>query len=225
MQKYYLVWVIVVIVLIFISRALKYRMGRAFRAIATSEIASSSLGMRTANWKLVGFVTSAVICGLAGGLFAFVAGAINPGDFTFTLAIIPIVMMLIGGAGSVWGAIVGAVIMIYIKDWLPSKVPGIGQWSGALYSGIMILLLIFLPAGIFLRPDQRARVKSLFRREKLREPAECLAAAEEAPAARRGGGRAPGRVERQCHRQGRHRRGTAGGRGRLSALWRSEGCQ
>ncbi len=178
-EKYYLVWVIVVIVLVFISRALKYRMGRAFRAIATSEIASSSLGMRTANWKLVGFVTSAVICGLAGGLFAFVAGAINPGDFTFTLAIIPIVMMLIGGAGSVWGAVIGAIIMIYIKDWLPSKVPDIGQWSGVLYSSIMILLLIFLPAGIFLRHDQRARLKTLFHREKLREPAECLVAAEE----------------------------------------------
>jgi branched-chain amino acid transport system ATP-binding protein len=182
MQKYYLVWVIVVIVLIFISRALKYRMGRAFRAIATSEIASSSLGMRTANWKLLGFVTSAVICGLAGGLFAFVAGAINPGDFSFTLAIIPIVMMLIGGGGSVWGAVVGAIIMIYIKDWLPSKVPDIGQWSGVLYSGIMILLLIFLPAGIFLRHDQRARIKTLFRKERLREPAECLVATEEAPA-------------------------------------------
>jgi branched-chain amino acid transport system ATP-binding protein len=183
MQKYYLVWIIVLIVLFFISRALKFRMGRAFRAIATSEIASSSLGMRTANWKLVGFVTSAVVCGLAGGLFAFVAGAINPGDFTFTLAIIPIVMMLIGGGGSVWGAVVGAVLMIYVKDWLPSKVPDIGQWSGALYSGIMILLLIFLPAGIFLRPDQRARIKTFFRGEKLREPVECLAAPEEAPTA------------------------------------------
>jgi branched-chain amino acid transport system ATP-binding protein len=178
-QKYYLVWIIVLIVLIFISRALKYRMGRAFRAIATSEIASSSLGMRTANWKLVGFVTSAVICGMAGGLFAFVAGAINPGDFTFTLAIIPIVMMLIGGAGSVWGAVIGAIIMIYIKDWLPAKVPGIGQWSGVLYSGIMILLLIFLPAGLLLRPDQRARLKALFRREDLREPVARLTSAEE----------------------------------------------
>ena len=72
-------------------------------------------------------MTSAVICGLAGGLFAFVAGAINPLDFMFTIAILPIVMMLIGGAGSVWGAVIGAVIMIYIKDWLPSEVPGIGQ--------------------------------------------------------------------------------------------------
>jgi ABC-type branched-subunit amino acid transport system ATPase component/ABC-type branched-subunit amino acid transport system permease subunit len=179
MSKYYLVWVIVIIVLVFISRALKYRMGRSFRAIATSEIASSSLGVRTANWKLVGFVTSAVICGLAGGLFAFVNGAFNPLDFTFSLAILPIVMMLIGGAGSVWGAVIGAVIMIYIKDWLPSVVPGISQYSGVLYSVIMILLLIFLPAGLLLRPDQRARLKALFRKETLREPVECLAAAEE----------------------------------------------
>ncbi|OFW66962.1 MAG: hypothetical protein A2Y74_10110, partial [Actinobacteria bacterium RBG_13_63_9] len=136
MQKYYLVWIIALVVLVFISRALKYRMGRAFRAIATSEIASSSLGMRTANWKLVGFVTSAVICGLAGGLFVFVARGANPLDFTFTTAIIPIVMMLIGGAGSVWGAVIGAVMLIYIKDWLPSKIPGIAQWGGVLYSTI-----------------------------------------------------------------------------------------
>jgi branched-chain amino acid transport system ATP-binding protein len=178
-RKYYLVWVIALIILLFVSRALKYRMGRAFRAIATSEIASQSLGMRTANWKLLAFVTSAVICGLAGGLFAFVAGAINPLDFMFTNAILPIVMMLIGGAGSVWGAVFGAVIMIYIKDWLPSEVPGVGQWSGVIYSVIMILLLMFLPAGLLLRPEQRARLKALFRREELREPVQCLAAAEE----------------------------------------------
>jgi ABC-type branched-subunit amino acid transport system ATPase component/ABC-type branched-subunit amino acid transport system permease subunit len=179
LRKYYLVWVIVLIVLVFISRALKYRMGRAFRAIATSEIASSSLGMRTANWKLLGFVTSAVICGMAGGLFAFVAGAINPLDFTFSLAILPIVMMLIGGAASVWGAVIGAIIMIYIKDYLPTVVPNISQYSGVLYSVIMILLLIFLPAGLLLRPDQRARLKALFRSGKLPEPVGCLAAAEE----------------------------------------------
>ena len=175
MRKYYLIWIIAVIVLIFVHRALKYRMGRAFRAIATSEIASSSLGMRTANWKLLGFVTSAVICGLAGGLFAFVTTAVNPGAFTFTLAIIPIVMMLIGGSGSVWGAIIGAIVMTYVMNGFSS----IEQYSGVAYSIVMILLLIFFPAGLALRPQQRARLKALFRREQLREPVECLAAAEE----------------------------------------------
>jgi ABC-type branched-subunit amino acid transport system ATPase component/ABC-type branched-subunit amino acid transport system permease subunit len=179
LQKYYLVWIIAVVVLVFVARALKYRMGRAFRAIATSEIASASLGVRTANWKLLGFVTSAVICGLAGGLFAFVAGAVNPSNFTFTMAILPIVMMLIGGAGSVWGAVIGAVVMIYVKDWLPSVVPSIGQYGGVLYSVIMILLLIFFPAGLALRPEQRARLRALFKKEGLREPVECLIAAEE----------------------------------------------
>ena len=71
--------------------------GPGLRAIATSEIASRTLGMRTANWKLLAFVASAVICGLAGGFYAFVTMAVTPGAFTFTAAIIPIVMMLIGG--------------------------------------------------------------------------------------------------------------------------------
>jgi branched-chain amino acid transport system permease protein len=87
------IWVIAVLVILFVDRALKYRMGRALRGIATSEIASSTLGVRTANWKLLAFVTSAVICGLAGGLFAFITFAITPGSFAFSTAILPIVMM------------------------------------------------------------------------------------------------------------------------------------
>ncbi|MCE5255045.1 MAG: ATP-binding cassette domain-containing protein [Actinomycetia bacterium] len=175
MRQYYLAWIIAILILLFISRALKGRVGRAFRAIATSEIASSTLGMRTANWKLLGFVTSAVLCGLAGGLYAFVTTAVTPGAFTFTAAIIPIVMMLIGGGGSVWGAIIGAILM----TWVIRGFSGIQQYSGVAYSLIMILLLVFLPSGLALRPEQRAWLRSLFHKEKLREPVECLVAAEE----------------------------------------------
>ena len=78
LRQYYLIWVIAVLVILFMDRALKYRMGRALRGIATSEIASSTLGVRTANWKLLAFVTSAVICGLAGGLFAFITCRHHP---------------------------------------------------------------------------------------------------------------------------------------------------
>ncbi len=173
LRQYYLIWAVAVVVILFIDRALKYRAGRALRAIATSEIASRSLGVRTANWKLLAFVTSAIICGLAGGLYAFVTMAITPSSFTFTAAILPIVMMLLGG-GSVWGGLVGAVVMTRVI-----YLPGVQQYSGVVYSVIMILLLIFLPAGLALRPEQRARIKALFAREKLQEPAECLAAAEE----------------------------------------------
>ena len=174
LRQYYLIWVVAVVIILFIDRALKYRAGRALRAIATSEIASKSLGVRTSNWKLLAFVTSALICGLAGGLYAFVSMAVTPNSFTFTAAILPIVMMLLGG-GSVWGAVIGAVLM----TWVINGFGGIQQYSGVVYSIIMILLLIFLPAGLALRPDQRARLKALFRREKVQEPAQCLAAAED----------------------------------------------
>lgn len=167
LRQYYLVWIVALVIILFIDRALKYRAGRAFRALATSEIASSSLGVRTANWKLLAFVTSAVICGLAGGLYASVTMAVDPRGFTFTTAILPIVMMLLGG-GSVWGSVIGAVLM----TWVINGFTGLDQYRGVLYSVIMILLLIFLPAGFALRPEQRARLKALVRREKSREPAE-----------------------------------------------------
>ena len=173
-RQYYLVWIVALIVVLFVDRALKYRAGRALRAVATSEIASSSLGVRTANWKLLAFVASAIICGLAGGLFAFVTMAVDPRGFTFTTAILPIVMMMLGG-GTVWGAVVGAVAM----TWVINGFTSVDQYRGVIYSLIMIVLLIFLPAGFALRPDQRARLKAFFRRERLREPTECLVAAEE----------------------------------------------
>jgi branched-chain amino acid transport system ATP-binding protein len=178
LRQYYLVWVVAAVIIVFIDRALKYRAGRALRAIATSEIASKSLGVRTANWKLLAFVASALICGLAGGFYAFVSMAVTPGAFTFTAAILPIVMMLLGG-GTVWGSVVGAILM----TWVINGFSSVQQYSGVLYSVIMILLLIFLPAGLMLRPEQRARLKALVRREKLQESAECLTAAEEEDAA------------------------------------------
>jgi branched-chain amino acid transport system ATP-binding protein len=174
LRTYYLVWIIALLVVLFIARALKYRVGRAFRALATSEIASSSLGLRTANWKLLAFVSSALICGMAGGLFSFVTTAVTPGSFTFSAAVIPIIMMLIGG-GSVWGGVIGAILM----TWVINGFVSVQQYSGIAYSVLMILLLMFFPAGLALRPEQRARIRTLFKKESLREPAECLAAADE----------------------------------------------
>jgi ABC-type branched-subunit amino acid transport system ATPase component/ABC-type branched-subunit amino acid transport system permease subunit len=171
-RQYYLVWVVALLVVLFVDRLLKYRAGRALRAIATSEIASRSLGVRTANWKLLAFVASAIICGLAGGLYAFTSMAINPAAFSFNAAILPIVMMFLGGGG-VWGGVVGAILL----TWVMNGFTGLQNYSGIFYSAIMILLLLFLPAGILLRPDQRARVRALFKREQIRESPDEVTAA------------------------------------------------
>lgn len=173
-RKYYTIWIVVLLILFFSQRALKYRVGRAFRAIATSEIAASTLGVRNANWKLMAFVVSALYCGLAGGLFAFLTGAVAPTSFSFSAAVLPVVMMLVGGDRNVWGGVMGAIVM----TWVGNGIQGVQQYSGVVFSVIMILLLMFLPAGIVggLSESHRARLRSLFRRGRRPGPVECAVA-------------------------------------------------
>ena len=175
-RQYYLVWIVALLILLFTERALGMRVGRALRAIATSEIAAETLGVRTANWKLIAFVASAVFCAVAGALYAFVLAAITPSAFAFSAAILPIIMMLIGGGGSIWGGLVGAVLM----TWISNSLSGTQQWSGVIYSVIMILLLLFLPMGItglFTR-QRLVSVKNAFRGQSRAETIECATVAE-----------------------------------------------
>ncbi len=167
-RQYYVVWVPALLVLLLVQRGLKYRLGRSLRAIATSEIASSTLGIRPANWKLLAFVASAVVCGLAGGLFAFVTGSIAPTSFTFNVAVLPIVMSLVGGAATIWGGVLGAIIM----TWVITYFTGIQQYSGVAYSVIMILLLLFLPMGILgIHPASRSWLRRRIKGELVKDAA------------------------------------------------------
>jgi branched-chain amino acid transport system permease protein len=171
LRQYYVIWIPALVILLLVQRGLKYRLGRSLRALATSEIASSTLGIRTANWKLLAFVANAVICGLAGGLFAFITGSIAPTSFTFNVAILPIVMALVGGSATIWGGVLGAIIMTFLLNYFT----GIQQYSGVAYSVIMILLLLFLPMGILgLRPSTWSWARQLVRKESLRETAEVV---------------------------------------------------
>ena len=176
MRQYYVVWIVALLILLFTERALGMRVGRALRAVATSEIAAQTLGVRTANWKLVAFVASAVFCAIAGALYAFTLAAITPGAFAFGAAILPIIMMLIGGGGSIWGGLVGAVLM----TWLSNSLSGTQQWSGVIYAAIMILLLLFLPMGItgLFTKRRLVSVKTAFRRQSRAETLECATVAE-----------------------------------------------
>ena len=175
-RQYYLVWIVALLILLFTERALGMRLGRALRAIATSEIAAETLGVRTANWKLIAFVASAVFCAIAGGLYAFVLSAITPSAFAFSAAILPIIMMLIGGGGSIWGGLVGAVLM----TWISNSLSGTQQWSGVIYSVIMILLLLFLPMGLtgLFTKQRLVGVKNAFRRQSRAETIACAAEVE-----------------------------------------------
>lgn len=178
MRKYYVVWIVALVILLALERVGKYRVGRAWRALAASEIAASSLGLRIAQWKLRAFVISAVVCGIAGGLFAFVLNSVSPSSFTFTASILPIVMLLVGGQRSIWGAVIGGVIM----TWIVNGFSSIQQYTGVAYSVILLLLLLLLPGGVLsaLKPGQVAKLKAWLGRENVHQPdpIACAKAAE-----------------------------------------------
>ena len=184
-RKYYLIWVVAIIILLFVARLLKYRVGRALRGLAISEIASSTLGVRNANWKLLAFVFNAVFCGIAGGMFAFLYGAVSPQNFVFAASVLPIVMMLVGGDRSIYGSVIGAIIMTWVTNGFSGTML---QYNGTVYSVIMILLLLFLPAGILgLRPKMAKRLWAKIKGETLQE----IPAAAVAPGGAADGGATP----------------------------------
>ena len=166
-RKYYLIWVVAILILLFLSRLLKYRVGRALRGLSISEIASSTLGVRNATWKLLAFTSGAVFCGIAGGLFAFLYGAVSPENFIFSASVLPIVMMLVGGHRSIYGSVLGALIMTWVINGFSNTVL---QYNGMVYSIIMLLLLLFLPAGLLgLRPKLARRLWASIKGESLHE--------------------------------------------------------
>jgi len=91
------------------------RVGRAWRAIRDSEIAASTMGVDVAWYKTLSFAVSAAYAGVAGGLLAAMTGFISPGVFTFTLSLIFLAMVVIGGLGSITGTVLGSLLMGYLN--------------------------------------------------------------------------------------------------------------
>jgi branched-chain amino acid transport system permease protein len=91
------------------------RVGRAWRAIRDSEIAAATMGVDIAWYKTLSFAVSAAYAGIAGGLLAAMTGFISPGVFTFTLSLMFLAMVVIGGLGSIPGAVLGSLLMGYLN--------------------------------------------------------------------------------------------------------------
>ncbi|MER7169925.1 branched-chain amino acid ABC transporter permease [Streptomyces mesophilus] len=131
------------------------RPGRGLRALATSEVAAESSGVPVATYKLVVFSLSAGFAGLAGGIYAFYIGYVSPGSFPVLLSFEYVVMVVVGGAGTIWGALAGATAITLLLQWLndlgtregmPASAPAV--LSYAVYGVLLILVVLFLPRGL-----------------------------------------------------------------------------
>ncbi|HEV8549471.1 MAG TPA: branched-chain amino acid ABC transporter permease [Polyangiaceae bacterium] len=131
------------------------RPGRALRALSSSEIAASSAGVPVGRYKLAVFALSAGFAGLAGGIYAFYMGYLAPGSFPVLLSIEYVVMAVVGGLGTISGAVVGSALVLLLvhvlsrlatMSGMPETAPVI--LSYAVYAVLLITAVLFLPGGV-----------------------------------------------------------------------------
>lgn len=137
------------------------RLGRAMRAVRDNELAAGVVGVDVYRTKVLAFAIGALLAGLGGGLFAGGFAYVSPDQFTFAESIIFLTMALLGGVGSPVGAVIGTALLVLLPEWLRflKEVPGLYL---AIYGVAVILIVVFMPAGIWgFATQQIGRVRRL----------------------------------------------------------------
>lgn len=145
-RRYFLIWGFCLFILIISQNIINSRTGRALRAIHGSETAAESLGINVDQFKVKIFVLSAVYAAIAGSLFAHHLSFISPGTFNILASVKIVVMAVIGGLASIWGAIFGAGITKVLSDEI---LLNFGEWDVVAYGFMLILIMIYMPEGVF----------------------------------------------------------------------------
>ncbi|MEO9136783.1 MAG: branched-chain amino acid ABC transporter permease [Casimicrobiaceae bacterium] len=149
-RMYYVALVALVVAALLVWSLTRTRIGRAFAAIKDSEIAAAAMGVPVARTKVLAFMCSAFLAGVAGGIYAFLTGFVAPEDFGIDSSLLFFAMVVIGGMGSIPGAIGGAVVVDAVKN-AAATVSGL---SLTILGGMIVLVVVFFPGGLkaLLRP-------------------------------------------------------------------------
>jgi len=141
-----LIWVFLgVVFTVFILRRFVYSTyGKGIMAIHQDEVAAEIMSVDTNKMKMIAFMLSSGLAGIAGGLFAYQNTFINPGSFNILISTECLVMVYLGGMGSLTGSVISAVVFIILREFLNP----LGQLKWVLIPFLLILLMQFRPEGI-----------------------------------------------------------------------------
>ena len=150
---YYVIWIAVILSALLTTNLLDSRTGRAIRALRRGHVAAEAFGVQTARAKLLVFIYAAVLAGLSGWLYAHFQRATNPTPFGAQASIEYLFIAVVGGAGYVWGGVLGAAVVVILKEILQSYLPmifgGQGQLEIIVFGIVLVALLHLAPAGIW----------------------------------------------------------------------------
>ena len=153
---YFACLVVTVLATLGVMNLLRSPTGRAFVAIRDSEVSAQSMGIHLARYKTLSFAISAALAGFGGALYAHKLQFISPDQFNILQSIDLVLMIVIGGVGSIHGAFLGAIFLITMpqligltKDWLPATIGQAPGLQGLVYGAVLIGFVLFEPMGLY----------------------------------------------------------------------------
>jgi branched-chain amino acid transport system permease protein len=141
---YYLVLAAAILSIVSALRITNSALGRAMKTVREREIAAQTVGVDLVRMKVLAFMLGAAYAGLGGSLYAHLVTYINPDSFGIMESVIMLVMVLIGGIGSVGGVIIGAILITI----LPEGLRFIKQYHMLVFGAAVVALMVFMPRGI-----------------------------------------------------------------------------
>jgi ABC-type branched-subunit amino acid transport system ATPase component/ABC-type branched-subunit amino acid transport system permease subunit len=149
----YLVWAFVLLAMLLLRNLLSSREGRAIRCLKGGRVMAESMGVNIPRSKIVVFLISAILAAVSGWLYAHLQRFVNPTPFGLNYGIEYLFMAVIGGAGYIWGALLGAGLITVLKEWLIDVLPQLlgqsGNYEVIVLSVLTIILLQRAPEGLW----------------------------------------------------------------------------
>jgi branched-chain amino acid transport system permease protein len=142
--KYLFIWTLAALVTFCVIRLMRSRVGQALAAIRSDEIAATVLGIDVARYKLSVFVFAAVLSGAAGAIYASYLGGIAPARFGVMESIGLLIVVVIGGLGSISGTVISSILLTIIPELMRDYEP----YRPLAFAAVLILLILFFPSGL-----------------------------------------------------------------------------
>lgn len=138
------VWGVAIISIVLVLFVQSSRFGRALKAIREDEIAAEAMGINTTRYKIQAFALGSFMAGVGGGLYAHFLSYINPSDFGFLKSVDILAMIVLGGLGSVPGAVIGSSVLASAPEFLRFM----SQYRMLVYGALLVFLMVFRPNGL-----------------------------------------------------------------------------
>jgi len=150
---YGLIWAMLLLAILLLSNLLNSREGRAFRSLKGGLVMAEAMGVNTSAYRMKAFLISAILAGISGWLYVHMQRFVNPTPFSLNIGIEYLFMAVLGGAGYLWGALLGAVVITVMKQMLQDTLPKILGVSGSfeiiVFGILMLIVLQRFPGGLW----------------------------------------------------------------------------